>query len=263
MKIIDWDSFADKGIGISAAVSFTTGVFDGLHLGHHQLINCLTSINENLPVIATFTENPFRLLRPESYKGDISTIDQKLELLEAQGCQVVILIDFSMNFSKLSGKEFFKIVRGHLNMSHLVLGKDHKLGNRGDTTALQAKAMLEPEGITVDIVEPLIADNKPVSSSRIRAAIEAGDFETVNRLLGREHVVDIADAGLFDENNSPYLRRNDIKQVVPFTGGYAVTLGWNGKTFATKMKINEDRIVFENIPDFQAKTLTFNRYLQE
>ncbi|HAK47572.1 MAG TPA: riboflavin biosynthesis protein RibF [Spirochaeta sp.] len=263
MKVIDWNSFVEKGLGINEPVSFTTGVFDGLHRGHHELLSCLTSIKENIPVIATFKSNPFRLLRPESYKGDISTASQKLDLLAGHGCQIVILIDFSLKFSKLSGRDFFNIIRKHLDMSHLVLGKDHKLGSRGDTTALQAKSMLEPDGIAVDIVEPLFDQGKPVSSTRIRGAIETGDFTTVIRLLGREHEIDISGAGFSDENNSPYLRRNDIKQVIPFPGRYAVSLGRDGKTFATKIKINEARIEFENTPDFQAETLTFNRYLQE
>ena len=263
MKVVDWNNFVDNGLGIDDPVSFTTGVFDGLHRGHDQLIKCLTSIETNVPVLATFRSNPFRLLRPGKYKGDISTTDQKLELLDAHGCEIVILIDFSLEFSKLSGRDFFKIVRGHLDLSHLVLGKDHKLGNKGDTSSVKAKSILEPQGIIVDIVEPLIDQGKPVSSTRIRAAIEEGDFQTVDRLLGRSHVIDITDAGFTDVNNSPYLRRNDIKQVIPFLGRYAVTLGNGNKTFATKIRINEDGMEFEEKPDFQAETLTFNSYLQE
>ncbi|MDC7225894.1 MAG: FAD synthetase family protein [Spirochaetales bacterium] len=263
MIVIDWNKFVDEGLESNGPVSFTTGVFDGLHRGHHQLIDCLTSVPENMPVVATFVSNPFRLLRPNIYKGDISTASQKLKLLDDRGCQVVILIDFSLEFSKLSGRDFLNIIRRHLDMSHLVLGKDHKLGKGGDTTAIQARSMLRPEGITVDIVEPLIDGGKPVSSTRIRSAIEIGDFITARRLLGRRHVIDLAGIPVETKDNSPYLRRNNIKQVIPFSGGYAVTLEKEGKTFATKIKIYEDRIEFENKPDFQADTLTFNSNLQE
>ena len=263
MKVIDWERFWTDGLDTDEPVSFTTGVFDGLHRGHRELMNCLTSIEGNLPVVATFLTNPFRLLRPDSYKGDIATVRQKLSLLEDSGCEAVILIDFSLEFSKLSGRDFFKIIRTHLDMGHLVLGKDHKLGNRGDTTALQAKAMLEPEGICVDIVEPLIEDGLPVSSTRIRTAVELGDIATATRLLGRRHLIDLHDTVFITDADYSFVRRNNIKQVIPFKGRYAVTLSNGTRTFATKIKIIEDRIEFENKPDFQAETLTFNRYLQE
>ena len=262
MKIIDWETFAEHGIDNDTPVSFTTGVFDGLHRGHLQLIHCLTTRTKTLPVIATFKSNPFKLLRPDSYKGDIVSLDQKLELLKQSNCEVVILIDFSLEFSKMSGREFLAYIQKHLNLSHLVLGKDHKLGNRGDTSALQAKAMLETQGIIVDIVEPLIEDGKPVSSTRIRSAIEAGDFCMAEKLLGSKHILDIKNIGIV-EDYSPYLRRNDIKQVIPFEGRYAVMLEKENKTFATKINFIEDRMVFENIPDFQAETLTFNCLSQE
>ena len=263
MKVIDWNRFAEHGIDTDEPVSFTTGVFDGLHRGHHQLINCLTTRPDTIPVLATFTTNPFRLLRPDSYRGDIASLTQKIELLDAAGIGILILIDFSLEFSKLSGRDFFAYIRKHLHLSHLVLGKDHKLGNRGDTTALQAKEMLKPDGVVVDIVEPLFDGELPVSSTRIRKAVESADINEAERLRGRKHVLDIYDIGFIEENNSPYLRRNDIKQVIPFTGGYAVTLANGDKTFATKMKFIEDRLVFENTPGFQAKTLTFNCLLQE
>ncbi len=263
MKIIDWDTFAEYGIDSEAPVSFTTGVFDGLHRGHHQLINCLLSQKENTAVLATFTSNPFRLLRPENYKGDISSLDQKLWLLGAAGIDIVILIDFSLEFSKLSGRDFFCYIRKHLNMDHLVLGKDHKLGNRGDTSAQRAKEMLEPDGVAVDIVPPLFEGGKPVSSTRIRAAIEEGNLCAAEILLGRKHVLDLSGIEYISEDYSPYLRRNDINQVIPFNGRYAVMLENGFKTFATKININEDSIVFEKKPDFQAETLTFNCNLQE
>jgi len=262
VEVLDWNYFVEHGIKRDLPASFTTGVFDGVHRGHHQLIDCLTSREKNMPVVATFRTNPFRLLRPERYKGDISTIEQKIGLLEELGCEIVILIDFSVEFSKLSGRDFFSIIRRHIDLGHLVLGKDHKLGNGGDTSSEQAKAMLEPEGIIVDIVEPLIDGGKPVSSTRIRTAIEEGDLDSACRLLGRPHILDISDC-IFSEYNSPYLRRNDIKQVIPFSGRYAVTLENKEKTFATRINFIEDRIVFENKPDFQAEILRFDCLSQE
>ncbi len=263
MEIIEWDTFAENGIDSKEPVSFTTGVFDGLHRGHHELINCLVSREGTTPVLATFVSNPFKLLRPQKYLGDISTIDQKIKLLEQAGVATLILIDFSLNFSKLSGRDFLGYVRKHLDMSHLVLGKDHKLGNNGDTSSLRAKELLEPKGVVVDIVEPLFEEGSPVSSTRIRKSILAGDFCDVEKLLGRKYVLDITNSEIQNRDLTAYLRREDIKQVLPPEGEYAVILESGLKTFATKIKIIEDRILLENKPGFQAKELTFNCSLQE
>jgi FAD synthase len=258
MKIIDWNTFAEHGIDTEAPASFTTGVFDGVHRGHHQLINCLNSQQGTVPVLATFMTNPFLILRPDSYMGDISTLGQKLQLLEKAGVQIVILIDFSMKFSKLSGKDFFAYIMKHLNLNHLVLGKDHKLGRGGETTSMRAKNLLEPLGVVVDIVEPLIDSDLPVSSTRIRNSIKQGDLETAERLLGRKHELDLDDIRFNLNENSPFLRRNDIKQVIPFEGKYAVDLKNGNKAFAAKTYFAEDRIIFDKLPDFDAKNLTFN-----
>ena len=263
MRVIDWETFADSGINSNEPVSFTTGVFDGVHRGHRQLIDCLKSMDGLKPVLATFAENPFRLLRPDVYRGDICSLDQKLELLRAAGCWTVIVIDFSLEFSKLSGRDFFAYIMKHLNLGHLVLGKDHKLGNKGDTSAVQAKEMLEPLGVAVDIVQPLIDDGKPVSSTRIRGAVEDGNLDIVKNLLGRRYRLDLRGIKIENENGSPFLWRNEIKQVMPFKGKYAVDLENGSNAFAAKINMLEDRLVFENCPDFQAETLTFNSFLQE
>ena len=263
MRIIDWETFAEHGVDTDEPVSFTTGVFDGVHKGHQQLINCLVTRENTMSVVATFTSNPFRYLNPQKYIGDICSPECKLSLLKELGVEIVILIDFSPEFSKLTGRDFFDYIRKHLNMGHLVLGQDHRLGNKGDTGSADAKNMLEPEGVTVDIVEPLIINGSVVSSTRIRRAVINGSLKEAELLLGRKHIVSISNLSFYNENNSLQIRRNDIKQVTPSEGRYAVTLSNGIETFATKIKINKDSLLLDNLPDFQAELLTFNSLLQE
>ena len=261
MHIIDWVTFAEQGVDTDAAVSFTIGVFDGVHKGHLQLINSLTGCSDTLSVVATFKKNPSLFLKPDDYMGDICSLKCKMSLLEEAGVDIVILIDFSPEFSKLTGRDFFEYIRKHLNLSHLVLGKDHRLGYKGDTGASDAEKMLSSEGVKVDIVEPLYLNGGPVSSTRIRNAIIEGRLTDSETLLGRKHCVSLENAVIYKENNSLKIERNEIKQVIPSEGRYAVTLSAGNKTFATKLRINEERLLFDSLPDFQTETLTFNSLL--
>ncbi len=255
MHIIGWNELLKNGLPLQQEISLTVGVFDGVHRGHRQLIDCLKTREGTLPVVATFKSNPILLFRPDLYKGDILTYEQKLDRLVEAGCASIILIDFSPEFSKLSGRDFFNCLKDSMKLSHLVLGKDHKLGRNGDTSSEMARERLEPQGIKVDIVEPLIDGDLPVSSTRIRNSIEEGDFNTAEKLLGCRHELNIEGISPVTENNSSWYRRRDIKQVLPLFGRYAVEYDNSGFTFATTIQITEDRLIVENLPDFKSDKL--------
>jgi len=220
MKIVPWSDFIKGNIRIPGQVSATTGVFDGVHLGHCALIRRLTSEEGTCSVLSTFSSNPFKFFFPERYLGDILTLEQKTERIDTLGVDYLLLIDFSADFSKLSGRVFFHLLREHLDLRHLVLGKNHRCGHRGDTGAEEARAMLEPLGTTVDIIEPLVIDGHPVSSTRIREAVTAGDMEKAEKLIGRPYSIDLRNTRTTGTGCRVTIRRGMIGQLIPKAGRY-------------------------------------------
>jgi riboflavin kinase/FMN adenylyltransferase len=191
MRVVEWSDFAPLS---AQAPSFdrepsaiTIGVFDGIHRGHQALIRRITGKSASLvPTVITFKKNPKELLKKGDFTGDILSLDQKLMIFERMGVVRVILIDFSEKISRLSGIEFLDLVRQWLCPGFVAVGSNFRCGHCGDTDALRVKALYREAGIPVDVVAPVLEGASPVSSSRIRSALAAGDFSVAARLLGWE-----------------------------------------------------------------------------
>ena len=107
LRIVEWPRFLETASREKSAM--TIGVFDGLHLGHRELISRIVRRWPN-PTVVTFRENPKKVISPESYQGDIFSLKQKLAAMESLGVSRVVLIDFSENFSRLKGWEFLNLL---------------------------------------------------------------------------------------------------------------------------------------------------------
>jgi riboflavin kinase / FMN adenylyltransferase len=192
MIVIDWDSLVSGAFVPQRSTAMTIGVFDGVHRGHRALLNLVSAKKvESIPTAVTFRSNPKAVLRPKDYEGDILSLDQKLEALASAGAELVILIDFSGNFGKLAGKEFIGLLKDRGKLRYLAVGSDFRCGHRLDTDAAALKRMNEVDGISTDILDSLVSGGAPVSSSRIRAAIAAGDLVEATALLGRNVELDL------------------------------------------------------------------------
>lgn len=191
MVVLDWAAFLAGREGTPAS-AMTVGVFDGVHLGHMALVARIVHRSEELvPTVVSFTESPKALLRRQGYEGDIAGVQQKIRYLEAAGVRRIVLIDFSGDFSRMSGKEFIGLLRDRGNLRYLAVGSDFRCGHRLDTDALRLKAMNEAFGIPMDVVPPVSFRGAPISSSRIRSAIVAGDLVEAAALLGRNVELDL------------------------------------------------------------------------
>jgi riboflavin kinase/FMN adenylyltransferase len=216
MRVLEWPRFIDN----PAPAAMTIGVFDGVHLGHTALIKRI--IRPGLtPVIVTFKQNPKK--RGENYGGDISSLDQRLGIFRRLGVEFTVLIDFSRNFSKLSGKEFIDILKDRGNLRYLVIGADFRCGYRLDTDAAGIKKMNEAGGIPTEVIPPVTRGTVPVSSSRIRSAIAAGDLREAAALLGRNFAVDLAGSPI-PKKNGMFFDLASQGRVLPPPGRYRAAL---------------------------------------
>lgn len=167
------------------------GNFDGVHRGHARLIERLVARAAEIggPAVAfTFDPHPARLLRPEAAPASLCWLERKAEMLAALGVDAVVAYPTDRELLALPADQFFtRIVREGLAARAIVEGPDFHFGcNRSGNTEL-LRRLGEEAGVQVEVVDPVIAEGGPVSSSRVRRLIAEGDIPTANRLLTRSY----------------------------------------------------------------------------
>jgi riboflavin kinase/FMN adenylyltransferase len=235
MRILDWEDFTALGQSgddpPDRSGALTIGVFDGVHRGHRLLIEKIvlhSRKNNSIPTVVTFRQSPRRVLSPASWHGDIYSQRQKLAVLESLGVEEAVLIDFSENFSKISGNEFVDLLKRRRKIGYLAVGANFRCGYRLDTGLDKLRELASGAGIEFEAVPQLMAGGHPVSSSRIRRAISEGNMALVSELLGRPFAIDLEGlpagrTGDFFSWDLPAALR-----VAPKHGLYPVVLRQNG-----------------------------------
>jgi len=223
MKTFEWE--LSEVSAFPQGVALAIGVFDGVHLGHQELIRRIRDNDRGAhSIIITFRDHPLRILQPQAFPGNIMPTDYKLHRLEALGIEGVLLIDFSTEFSKLTGAEFIGRIYRLFRPQLVVLGKDFRCGHKNDTDATAVKELLAHQRVHVDAVEPVLDDGYRVSSTRIRAAIQNGDLHTARRLLGAEYLLSLIGTSAQLTANGFAVTIGSLKQVVPARGMFQVTM---------------------------------------
>ena len=175
-----------------AGTSVTIGNFDGVHLGHQALLRLTRERAEaagTLPVAITFDPHPLEVLTPHA-PPRLTTTAARLELLEASGMALVLLIRFTPELAAMAPDVFVRrALLQQLNMRELLLGYDFTLGRgRAGTPAVLAELGREM-GFSVDQLSALSVDGDVVSSTRIRELLRQGDVWEASALLGRLYSV--------------------------------------------------------------------------
>ena len=166
------------------------GTFDGVHLGHRQLISDIIHFarQHGLPsVIFTFDHSPRKFLSPKIFKGYLTTPEEKFSLLLGTGVDYVVFRPFDEAFSTVGHAEFVKdILIDQLQASTVLVGFNFCFGAGRAGNAQILSSELAKNGSECRIIAPVMLDNQVVSSSIIRDAVSEGNFPRANRFLGRE-----------------------------------------------------------------------------
>ncbi len=169
-------------------MALTIGVFDGVHLGHKQLLSKLKEKAREKDLksgVITFSQHPQEVLSPRTRLPNLTDLDQRRELLKNEGIDVVIILPFDAEMAKLSARQFVSLLKKHLRLRSLVVGPDFALGREREGDAAALRALGKEMGFTVTVVPPMKIKGEVVSSTAIRAALAKGDMEKVHRLTGR------------------------------------------------------------------------------
>jgi riboflavin kinase / FMN adenylyltransferase len=167
-------------------VALTIGSFDGVHLGHLDVIkHVIASAKalESQPTLITFEPHPRCVLDPANCPQSITTLQEKLALLEAAGIEHAIVLRFDRELASLSPQEFVDRLAMVMELRSWVIGYDFAFG-RGRTGSA---SWLRDHGYHVEVVPPFKLDGHDLHSSEVRHLITAGEIEHANRLLGRDY----------------------------------------------------------------------------
>jgi len=171
----------------------TIGNFDGVHLGHQALFAktlARARAVQGTSLAVTFEPHPMRVLRPAVNLPLITPLEQKLELMGEAGLEVTLCLRFDQNFARLSADDFAdKLLLGRLGAAEVVVGYDFAFGHKGlgDLDLLASKG--EARGVPVHVVGPVMVGGRPVSSTRVRQEVAAGNMAAARELLGRHYQV--------------------------------------------------------------------------
>ena len=239
----------ESPIELLAGSGIAIGSFDGLHLGHRKIISELVEMcrKENvLAGVVTF-DRPLPLYKHAAdYTGDVSTLEQRLSLMEEQGIKFAIVLDFTEEVSKISGHEFLTILKNVCNMRCLCEGEDFRCGYKGATDMTAIKYWAEQNDVKTTFVKQVLyhsgaEDEERISSSYIRAMIKKGFFSTANQLLCRPYELDFKKCTQRSEDKL-YISKKEINQVLPPNGIYRVK---NESEEEVRLEITDNDLIFD------------------
>lgn len=220
----------------------TIGTFDGVHLGHRKILQCIRSHAQQRggqSVLVTFEPHPRMVLFPDDHGLKLlSTPEEKQARLKAEGLDHLVVLPFTHAFSRMTGMEFVRevLVNG-LGAKLLVIGYDHHFGRNREGSFEQLQAYAPSYGFQVEEIPAQDVDAVAVSSSKIRVALDAGDVDNARKLLGYYYgfsgtVVHGKALGRTLGFPTANLQVGNPHKLIPAAGVYAV------KAFLRKMELN-------------------------
>jgi riboflavin kinase / FMN adenylyltransferase len=170
----------------------TIGIFDGVHRGHQEILRALTNAAHDaggLAVVLTFDPHPAIVLGGKTDFKFLTTPEERLALLEAQGVDAVITQTFDREFANQTAEEFMQRVVRSQGLQHLLIGYDTALGRGREGNAARLTEIGKELGFTIQVVPPLSDKGGALSSSRIRQSIAAGNVSSAAADLGRYYEI--------------------------------------------------------------------------
>ncbi len=167
------------------------GDFDGLHLGHQNVINLAKQIadDNHLPIsVMTFNPHPREILGITKYSRYLAPFDKKMKLFEEFGIDYVFVVRFNLDFAKVSPEDFVSNMLYVLNIKTVVVGFDFTFGHQGLGTVDTLRETCK-DSMGVEVVKPYHLDGNKVSSTYIREHLHLGKLDRVTRFLGRNYMI--------------------------------------------------------------------------
>lgn len=174
-------------------VCVAIGVFDGVHLGHQQVIRQTLADarqHDGVPVVITFDRHPNAVVAPDRVPPMLYSLPQKLRAIESLGVANTLLIRFDRAFSEQTGEQFIRgLARDFSHLHSVCVGAEFTFGHQRSGNVALLKQLGAELKFTVHGLATLALDGEPVRSTRIREAVRAGDLDAASQMLGREYAI--------------------------------------------------------------------------
>ncbi|MBL1212297.1 MAG: bifunctional riboflavin kinase/FAD synthetase [Ignavibacteriae bacterium] len=251
----------------------TVGTFDGVHQGHLNIIDLLISKTEEIngeSILITFDPHP-RTVVSGGFKNQLlTTLDEKIELMEKFGVDEVFVINFTKEFAQTTYEEFIKkIIVDKVNAKYVVIGHDHKFGKDRNGNETKLRELAEKMNFEVSAVEAKKVDGEVVSSTKIRKALTEGRIKEANIFLGWNYyfsgkVIKGAKRGRLLGFPTANIKLLDENKVIPKSGVYAVKCSLNNQIIFGVMNIG-NRPTFNDIDYIiiEVHLIDFNKFIYD
>lgn len=169
----------------------TIGTFDGVHLGHKKIIALVTAGAAELhceSLVLTFFPHPREVLQEGTEMKQLSTLEEKITLLESLGVDHLVIHPFDREFSRLTAEDFVKTVLvDTFNIKKIIIGHDHRFGRNRTATIDYLIVYGSRYGFEVVQISAKEINEVAISSTKIRTALEEGNVRLANDFLGYEY----------------------------------------------------------------------------
>ena len=224
----------------------TIGTFDGIHIGHQEIIKSLVkeSISKKaLSVILTFFPHPRMVLNKDFSIKLIDTLKEKEKMFEKLGLNTLIIQPFTKNFANISSHDFTKeILVKKLNVKKIILGYDHRFGKNRESSVEDLIQLGLTYNFEVEVISAKKINSINISSTKIRKAIELGNFKKANLYLGRNFEINgkvVKGKGIGKKIGFPTanILIEENYKLIPNKGVYLIKAKIKNKTYYGMMNI--------------------------
>lgn len=224
----------------------TTGTFDGVHVGHQTIIDRLKRIaqkQEGETVLLTFHPHPRLVLQKDSELKLLSTIEERIELLEKAGVDHLIVVPFNKEFSRLTSLEFVKdILVEKVGTKTLVIGYDHHFGRNREGSFQHLLEYGPMYGFVVEEIPAFEVSDVNVSSTKVREAIKTGKVEQAANFMGHPYTLsgNVVEGDQIGRSIGFPTANIEVKEdykLIPKPGVYAVNTLFKGVSYSGMLNI--------------------------
>ena len=224
----------------------TIGFFDGVHLGHRFLIEQVKELAKDKGLrsaLITFPVHPRQVMKSDYRPELLTTPEEKIELLKAQGVDYCIMLDFTVELSQLSALSFMKdILQQRYNVSTLIIGYDHRFGHNRSEGFEDYVRYGQQIGMNVYRAQACMIDDLNISSSLVRAHLLEGKIDLSTRYLGYNYSIEGVVVGGYRVGRTigfptANLDLRESNKLIPSDGVYAVRVEVKGCLYAGMLNI--------------------------